>query len=160
MPSYCGNDGLREILRQTKAQVCRNPWWISNTWNTRLAEKIRRTQQTQEFGIAQRTYCLISSIRKASIRSPIPKEAMLLWEPWGLDCAGQVNCPCAKVLQAKRLNGAYRAAPSLMGPRRATGKEALTSTERNYCLISSIRKASMMSPSLISWNFSKVIPHS
>ena len=33
-------------------------------------------------------------------------------------------------------------------------------TEEGQTSICSIRKASMMSPSLISWNFSKVMPHS
>ena len=45
-------------------------------------------------------------------------------------------------------------------PRRATGKAFSAHGLANYTSICSIRKASITSPSLMSWNFSKVIPHS
>ena len=45
-------------------------------------------------------------------------------------------------------------------PRRATGKAFSVHRLDNYTSICSIRKASITSPSLMSWNFSKVMPHS
>ena len=49
------------------------------------------------------------------------------------------------------------AAPILRAKRRAALSAVLVRHQRST---SSMMKASMMSPSLMSWNFSKVMPHS
>ena len=90
----------------------------------------------------------ICSIWKASMTSPSPQNQEFCGDPVS-SCSAEVNSACAKVFASgENACTALTAPPHLRwGPNRA---------QTSIC---SIWKASMTSPSLMSWYFSMVMPH-
>ena len=107
-------------------------------------------------GIRSPFYCGISSIVKASMISPVPMKRGFMGVPDQI-LFGRSEFRQSKVLLCKTLVRTTCGAAVLR--RKATGVIPV-SAAFPYCGISSIVKASMMSPSLISLNFSMVMPHS
>ena len=101
-------------------------------------------------------YWGISSIVKASIMSPLPMKRGFMGAP-DQSLFGRSEFRQSKVLRCKTLVRKTCGTAALR--RKATGAFPVSAVFP-YWGISSIVKASIMSPSLISLNFSMVMPHS
>ena len=141
----------RSEFRQSKVLLCKT------LVRTLCGAAVLRRKATGVIPVsAAFPYCGISSIVKASIISPVPMKRGFMGAPDQI-LFGRSEFRQSKVLPCKTLVRTSCGAAVLR--RKATGVIPV-SAAFPYCGISSIVKASIISPSLISLNFSMVMPHS